>query len=62
MKLAEAITVNYAIALSLQEGDTIHKIAEDWEFLQIICAQYVNSEMPGLSVASQVPSDRFVVI
>jgi DNA-directed RNA polymerase III subunit RPC1 len=48
------ITVNYFIQKSLSEGDPIYKVAEDWDFLQMIVAQYVNSEMPGLSAASQV--------
>ena len=51
--MAEIVTINNFIQKSLDEGDTTHKVAEDWEFLQIVCAQYVNSEMPGLAAASQ---------
>ncbi len=54
VKLAEAITINHHIKKSLAEGESTHKLAEDWEFLQIVCAQFVNSEMPGLAAASQV--------
>ncbi len=54
VKLAEMITVNHFIKKSLEDGDSIYKISEDWDFLQMIAAQYVNSEMPGLSAASQV--------
>ncbi len=54
MKLAEIVTINQFIQKSLEEGDSTHKLAEDWEFLQIVCAQLVNSEMPGLAAASNV--------
>jgi DNA-directed RNA polymerase III subunit RPC1 len=54
VKLAEIVTINQFIQKSLEEGDSTHKLAEDWEFLQIVCAQLVNSEMPGLAAASNV--------
>ena len=53
VKLAEIVTINHFIQKSLNDGDSPHKIAEDWEFLQIVCAQFVNSEYPGLAAASQ---------
>lgn len=53
VKLAEIVTINHFIQKSLEEGDSPHKIAEDWDFLQIVCAQFVNSEYPGLAAASQ---------
>lgn len=53
MKMAEIITMNNMIQKALTEGEPIGKIAEDWDFLQLVCAQFVNSEMPGLAAASQ---------
>lgn len=51
VKLAEIVTMNKFIQKCLDDGDPVYKIVEDWEFLQLICAQYVNSEMPGLAAA-----------
>jgi DNA-directed RNA polymerase III subunit RPC1 len=53
VKLAEIVTINKFLQAALEQGETSHKIAEDWDFLQIVCAQYVNSELPGLVAASQ---------
>lgn len=49
IKLSEIINIDQSIKHALETGETSQKIMEDWEFLQIVSAQYINSEMPGLN-------------
>jgi DNA-directed RNA polymerase III subunit RPC1 len=48
VKLQEIIDVNNALRLALKNGATIKMVIEDWEFLQIQVAQFVNGEVPGI--------------
>ena len=48
VKLQEIIDVNNALRVALDNGATMKMIAEDWEFLQIQVAQFVNGEVPGV--------------
>lgn len=48
VKLQEIIDVNNALRVALDNGATMKMIAEDWEFLQIQAAQFVNGEVPGV--------------
>jgi DNA-directed RNA polymerase III subunit RPC1 len=48
VKLQEIIDVNNALRLALKNGATIKMVMEDWEFLQIQVAQFVNGEVPGI--------------
>ncbi|KAJ3528006.1 hypothetical protein NM208_g10426 [Fusarium decemcellulare] len=47
-KLADIVWVSGMIRLALQKGSTIQTIMEQWEYLQIQIAMYVNSDVPGL--------------
>jgi len=40
--------VNIALKLALEKGAPHKTILEEWDFLQLQIAQYVNGEMPGL--------------
>ena len=44
VKLQEIIDVNNALSVALNNGATMKMIAEDWEFLQIQAAQFINGE------------------
>jgi DNA-directed RNA polymerase III subunit RPC1 len=48
VKLQEIIDVNNALKLAISMGATMKMIVEDWEFLQIQVAQFVNGEVPGI--------------
>ena len=48
VKLQEIIDVNNALTVALENGATMKMIAEDWEFLQIQAAQFINGEVPGV--------------
>lgn len=48
VKLQEIINLNALIKSTLDEGKPIHKVIEEWEYLQAIFAQYNNSEASGL--------------
>ena len=48
MKLQEIIDVNNALKVALSNGGTMKMVVEDWEFLQIQCAQLINGETPGI--------------
>ncbi|GMH84485.1 hypothetical protein TL16_g09939 [Triparma laevis f. inornata] len=48
VKLQEIIDVNIALKLALEKGAPHKTILEEWDFLQLQIAQYINGEMPGL--------------
>lgn len=46
--------MNNALRQGLEKGVPIHNVMENWEFLQMQCALYINSELPGLQQNHQV--------
>lgn len=48
VKLQEVIQLNSMIRASLEEGVPLTKIKQEWEYLQAVLAQYINSETSGL--------------
>lgn len=48
-KLAEIVWVSGMIRSALQRGSPVGTIMEQWEYLQLQIAMYVNSEVPGLA-------------
>jgi DNA-directed RNA polymerase III subunit RPC1 len=48
VKLQEIIDVNIALELALSKGPLTRTIIEEWDFLQLQVAQYINGEMPGI--------------
>jgi DNA-directed RNA polymerase III subunit RPC1 len=48
VKLQEIIEMNNALKMALDKGATMKMIAEDWEFLQIQVALFINGETPGI--------------
>lgn len=48
IKLQEIIEMNNALKLALDKGATIKMVTEDWEFLQIQVALFINGETPGI--------------
>ncbi|KAK0182168.1 hypothetical protein PV327_000331 [Microctonus hyperodae] len=48
MKISQILFVNNVIQTHRQRGVKIHMYNEDWEFLQLHCALYINSEMSGV--------------
>jgi DNA-directed RNA polymerase III subunit RPC1 len=48
VKLQEIIEMNNALRIALEKGATMKMVAEDWEFLQIQVALYINGETPGI--------------
>jgi DNA-directed RNA polymerase III subunit RPC1 len=53
IKLTEIIYTNCLIDDAIRNGNPISSIMEDWEFLQLQCAIYINSEMPGIPMNMQ---------
>jgi DNA-directed RNA polymerase III subunit RPC1 len=47
-KLAEIVHVSSLIRAALQRGQPVATIVEQWDFLQLQIAMYVNSDVPGL--------------
>ena len=47
-KLSDIVHVNTLILESLEKGQPVQTIMEQWDFLQIQLAMYVNSDVPGL--------------
>ncbi|KAJ9137803.1 DNA-directed RNA polymerase subunit [Coniochaeta hoffmannii] len=48
-KLAEIVLISGLIRTGLQKGVAIQTIMEQWEYLQLQIAMYVNSDIPGLN-------------
>ncbi|XP_043285852.1 DNA-directed RNA polymerase III subunit RPC1 [Venturia canescens] len=48
MKLSEIVFINDVIQKHRQSGAKVQMYNEDWEFLQLHCALYINSEMSGI--------------
>ncbi|XP_067008979.2 DNA-directed RNA polymerase III subunit RPC1 isoform X1 [Anabrus simplex] len=53
MKLSEIIFINDVITKHRQTGAKISMIQEDWDFLQLHCALYINSETSGIPLNMQ---------
>jgi DNA-directed RNA polymerase III subunit RPC1 len=53
MKLTEIVFLNNVIVLHRQKGAKMETIAEDWDFLQLQCALYINSELSGIPLQMQ---------
>ncbi|KAI9740872.1 MAG: hypothetical protein M1818_004477 [Claussenomyces sp. TS43310] len=47
-KLADIVHISSLIKNALQKGQPIQTIMEQWEYLQLQIAMYVNSDVPGL--------------
>ncbi|CAD6583201.1 MAG: hypothetical protein CYPHOPRED_002256 [Cyphobasidiales sp. Tagirdzhanova-0007] len=56
IKLTEIIFTNALIKTGLSKGVATQALMEQWEFLQLSVAMYINAEMPGVpSIAGQKP-------
>lgn len=53
VKLSEIILLNDVIEKHRQGGAKMSMIMEDWDFLQLQCALYINSEMSGIPLSMQ---------
>ncbi|KDR18934.1 DNA-directed RNA polymerase III subunit RPC1 isoform X1 [Zootermopsis nevadensis] len=53
MKLSEIVFINDVIMKHRQSGAKVQMINEDWDFLQLHCALYMNSETPGIPLNMQ---------
>lgn len=51
-KLTEIIFTNAIIRAGLEKGVTVVNLMEQWEFLQLAAAMYINSELPGVPNAN----------
>ncbi|SZF06352.1 unnamed protein product [Blumeria hordei] len=47
-KLADIVHISSLIRAALQKGQPIQTIVEQWDYLQLQIAMYVNSDVPGL--------------
>eukprot|EP00795_Rhopilema_esculentum_P008415 gene8415-14396_t len=53
MKLTEIIFLNDVIQKHKSTGAKVNMIMEDWDFLQLQCALYINSELSGIPLNMQ---------
>lgn len=49
-KLAEIIWTSSLIKAALEKGTPISSLMEQWEYLQLCIAMYINSDMPGVPI------------
>ena len=52
IKLMEIVHINNIIKQAIEKGALITVLMEDWDFLQLQCAMYINSELPGVQLAA----------
>lgn len=50
VKLSEIVYTNAIIEDALAKGSPVSMMIEDWDFLQLQCAMYVNSDLPGITL------------
>lgn len=55
VKLMQIVEVNNILRHGVEKGLPISSIAENWDFLQVQCAVYINSDLPGVTSMYQVP-------
>lgn len=55
MKLMQIVEVNNILRTGLERGLPVASLAENWDFLQVQCAVYINSDLPGVTSMYQVP-------
>ncbi|CEL93161.1 unnamed protein product [Vitrella brassicaformis CCMP3155] len=48
IKIAEIVQTNSVLSQALEKGNHVRMILENWEFLQLQIALFINSEMPGI--------------
>ena len=48
VKLQEILDVNTALTMALNKGPATKTIMEEWDFLQVQVAQYINGDLPGV--------------
>ena len=58
MKLIQIIEVNNVLRQGLDKGLAINNLMEHWDFLQIQCAMYINSELQVSPYNTRVPENR----
>lgn len=49
LKLSEVLFINDVIVKHKQSGAKPQLLHEDWEYLQLHCALYINSDLSGVS-------------
>ena len=54
IKLTEIVFLNQTILKHKAQNARISMIIEDWDFLQLNCALYINSELSGIPLSMQV--------
>lgn len=62
MKLSEVVFINDVIMKHRQSGAKVQMINEAWDFLQLHCALYMNSETSGIPLNMQVCVDCTIVV
>ena len=53
MKLTEIVFLNDVIVKHRNSGAKVQMMSEDWDFLQLQCALYINSELSGIPLNMQ---------
>lgn len=60
MKLSEIIFINNVLQTHKNSGVNAQMYLEDWDFLQLHCGLYINSEISGIPLNMQVNEIRFL--
>lgn len=54
MKQSEILLINHVISRHMASGGKTELVQEDWDYLQLHVALYVNSELSGIPMSMQV--------
>jgi DNA-directed RNA polymerase III subunit RPC1 len=55
VKLMQIVEVNNILRQGMEKGLPVPTLTENWDFLQVQCAVYINSDLPGVTSMYQVP-------
>ncbi|WUR03078.1 DNA-directed RNA polymerase III subunit RPC1 [Vairimorpha necatrix] len=53
IKISEIIHTNFVLKESIEKGNPVNIINDDWDLLQLQCALMINSDLPQVNVQSQ---------
>lgn len=62
LKLSEVLFINDVIVKHKQSGAKPQLLHEDWEYLQLHCALYINSDLSGVSRTMMVVIKYFIYL
>lgn len=58
IKLSDIIFANEVLKSAVEKGESMKSIFDDWQFLQLQCAMYINSNLPGIQKNIKISNEK----